>query len=212
MNRQGRFRHLNFPAVQRILRQIPFVSVKFTAASRCDLTDFRCELCQYAKAHRHNTHGKRAQVNEKRNGSRRAEHLAPGARISVDHFESRLLGCTRDSYGKPSSDKYMGRCIFVDHGTGYLHIKNQLGFLALVTTRAKQSFENMAFEHGVVTQSYLTDSGAFKVNAFVQHIRDYGLQIRYCGRNAHHQNGIAERSIHTAANMARVMLLYSTAH
>ena len=70
----------------------------------------------------------------------------------------------------------------------------------------------MAFEHGVVTQSYLTDSGDFKANAFVQHIRDHGQQIRYCGTNAHHQNGMAERSIRTVSNMARAMLLHSAAH
>ena len=87
-----------------------------------------------------------------------------------------------------------------------------LGFSAVETIRAKQSFENMAFEHGVVTQSYLTDSGAFKANLFVQHIRDHGQQIRYCGTNAHHQNGIAERSIRTVSNMARAMLLHAAAH
>ena len=212
LNWHGRFGHLNFPAVQRILRQFPFVSIKFAAAAKCDLTDFRCEICQYAKAHRRTTHGKRTQVNDERDGSLKAEHLGPGVRVSVDHFESRLLGRTRDSYGKPSSAKYKGGCIFVDHGTGYLHVEHQLGFSAVETIRAKQSFESMAFEHGVVVQSYLTDSGAFKANAFVQQIRDHGQQIRYCGTNAHHQNGVAERSIRTVSNMARAMLLHSAAH
>jgi GAG-pre-integrase domain len=66
MNWHGRFGHLNFLAVQRILRHFPFVSVKFAAASRCDLTDFRCEICQYAKAHHRTTHGKKTQLNEER--------------------------------------------------------------------------------------------------------------------------------------------------
>ena len=91
-------------------------------------------------------------------------------------------------------------------------MEHQLGFSAVETIRAKQSFENMAFEHGVVVQSYLTDSGAFKANAFVQQIRDHGQKIRYCGTNAHHQNGVAERSIRTVSNMARAMLLHSAAH
>ena len=112
------FGHLNFPAVQRILCQFPFISVKFAAASKCDLTDFRCETCQDAKAHRRTTHGKRTQVNEKRDGSLRAEHLGPGACDSVDQFKSRLLGLTRDSFRKPSSDTYNVGCIFVHHGTG----------------------------------------------------------------------------------------------
>ena len=209
LNWHGRFGHLNFPAVQRILRQFPFQSAKFAAASKCDLTDLRCEICQYAKAHRRTTHGKRTQVNEERDGSLKAEHLGPGMRVSVDHFESRELGRTKDSFGKETSDKYKGGAIFVDHGTGFLHVEHQLGFSAVETIRAKQSYENMAFEHGVVVQSYLTDSGAFKASSFVQHIRD---NSQYCGTNAHHQNGVAERSIRTVSNMARAMLLHSAAH
>ena len=212
LNWHNRFGHLNFPAVQRILRQFPFVAQKFAAAAKCDLTDLRCEICQYAKAHRRSTHGRTSHTNEECDGSLKAEHLGPGVRVSVDHFESRLLGRTRDSYGKPSSDKFKGGCIFVDHGSGYLHVEHQLGFSAVETIRAKQSFENMAFEHGVVIQSYLTDSGAFKANSFVHHIREHGQHIRYCGTNAHHQNGVAERSIRTVSNMARAMLLHSAAH
>jgi hypothetical protein len=101
MNWHARFGHLDFPAVQRILRQFPFLSAKFSAAAKCDLTDFRCEICQYAKAHRRTTHGKRTQGNEDRDGSLKAEHLGPGLRVSVDQFESRLLRRTRGSYGKP---------------------------------------------------------------------------------------------------------------
>ena len=80
------------------------------------------------------------------------------------------------------------------------------------TIRAKQSYENMVFEHGIVIQSYLTNKGAFKANAFVQQIKDHAQQIKYCGTNAHHQNGVAERSIRTVSNMARAMLLHSSAH
>jgi hypothetical protein len=65
------------------------------------------------------------------------------------------------------------RLHFVDHGTGYLHVEHQLRFYAVKIIHAKQSFENMAFEHGMVTQSYLTDSGAFEDNAFVQHIWEH---------------------------------------
>ena len=96
MNRHGRFGHLIFPAVQRILRQFPFASATFAAAAKCDLTDFRCDICQLAKAHHRTTHGKTTQVNEERDGALKSEHLGPGVRASVDHFESRLLGRTVD--------------------------------------------------------------------------------------------------------------------
>ena len=62
----------------------------------------------------------------------------------------------------------------VDHDSGYLHVEHQLGFSAVESIRAKQSFENMAFEHGVVVQSSLTDSKAFKANTFVEFPKMFG--------------------------------------
>ena len=207
-----RFGHLNLPRVQGILRNFPFDILKFASAGKCDTTTLRCSICQYAKGHRRPTHGTTTKLNAERDGALTAEHLGPGTRVSVDHFESRLLGRTFDSYGKASSAQYKGGCIFVDHGSGFLHVEHQLGFSAVETIRAKQSYEKMALDAGVVVQSYLTDSGAFKANAFVDHIRNSGQRIQYCGTNAHHQNGVAERSIRTVSNMTRALILHAAAH
>jgi hypothetical protein len=68
MNWHGSFGHLNFPAAQRILRHFPFASDKFAADAKCDHTNFRCEICQFAKAHRRTTHGRLTHVNEERDG------------------------------------------------------------------------------------------------------------------------------------------------
>jgi hypothetical protein len=64
----------------------------------------------------------------------------------------------------------------------------------------------------VVVESYLTDSGAFKVNAFVHHICNNKQRIQYCGANAHHKNGIAEQSIQPVSYMARALILHASAH
>ncbi len=98
--------------------------------------------------------------------------------VSVDHFESRLIGRTFDSHGKALSATYKGGCIFVDRCSEYLHVEHQLGFYAVETVRAKQAYEQMALQHGVVVESYLTDSGAFKANKFIQHIRSLDQRIR----------------------------------
>ena len=100
----------------------------------------------------------------------------------------------------------------MDHCTGYLHVEHQLGLSAVETIRAKQNYEKIALDHGVVVESYLTDSGAFKANAFVHHIRNHEQRIRYCGANAHHKNGIAERSIQSVSNMVRALILHASAH
>ena len=123
-----------------------------------------------------------------------------------------MKGRTFDSSCKATYDKYIGGCIFVDHISGYVHIEFQLGFSVIETIRAKQNFEKFVFNNGVIPITYLTDSGAFKANKFVQHKRDNNQKIQFCGTIAHHQNGVAERSICTISNMARSMLLHAPAH
>ena len=88
----------------------------------------RCEVCEYAKAHRQPTHGAKQAINSHTDGSVRANHLRPGSAVSVDHFESRLLGRNYTSRGSASADQYKGGCIFVDSMSGFMHVEHQLGF------------------------------------------------------------------------------------
>ncbi len=207
-----RFGHLNLPAVQRLLRAVPFLSEKFAAASKCDTASMRCAICEFAKGHRRAKKSVVTVTNDQRDGALKVGHLKPGLQVSVDHFESRLLGRTFDSYGKASSATYKGGCIFVDHCSGFLHVEHQLGFSAVETVRAKQAYEQLAMHHGVVIESYLTDSGAFKAKVFVNHIRTHEQRLRFCGANAHHKNGVAERAVQSVSNMARALILHASAH
>ena len=149
-----RFGHLNFPSVQHLFCAVPFLSTKFAAASKCAIAEMRCEICEYAKAHRRPRRHATLTPNDVRDGALKANPLKPGAHVSVDHFKSSLLGRTFDSYGKASSATYKGGCLFVDHCSGYLHVKHQLGFSAIETVRAKQAFEQLAMHHGVVVEVY----------------------------------------------------------
>jgi len=203
-----RFGHRNMPAVQKLLRVDPFGSEKLLSAARATIP--RCEVCEFAKAHRQPTHGKTSKPNPDSDGKLKIDHLAPGAAVSVDHFESRLKGRIYTSFGKTTSDQYVGGCIFVDHASGYIHVEHQLGFSSSETIRAKQNYEQFAMGHGVIVTSYLADNGTFKANQFVSHLREHNQKVQYCGVNAHHQNGVAERSIATVSNMARAMLLHAS--
>ena len=208
----NRFGHLNLPAVQRILRAVPFLSAQFESASKCDMRSVKCAICEFAKGHRRAIRSVVHVPNDDHVGALKVNHLKPGVQVSVDHFESRVLGRTFDSFGKATSDTFKVGCIFVDHSSGYMHVEHQIGFSAVETVRAKDGFETLALSHGVAIESYLTDSGAFKASAFVQHINNHAQRIRYCGANAHHKNGVAERAVMSVSNMAQAMLLHSSAH
>jgi len=205
-----RYGHKNIPFVQMLFRKLPqvFSGPKFTSASRCEIP--LCEICQYAKAHKTKLNGKISKVHLPSDGVLKNNHLRAGDAISVDHFESRLRGRSYTSFGKGISDKYIGGCIFVDHMSGRIQVEHQLGFSASETIRAKQNFEKTALDHGVIVSEYLADNGVFKANKFVKHIHERNQKIRYCGVNAHHQNGIAERSIRTVSEMSRALLLHAS--
>jgi hypothetical protein len=94
--------------------------------------------------------------------------------------------------------------------SGYIHVEHQLGFSSSETIRAKQNYEQLALGNGVIVTDYLADNGIFKANAFVQHLREHNQRVQYCGVNAHHQNGIAKRSILSISNMTRAMLLHAS--
>ena len=67
-------------------------------------------------------------------------------------------------------------------------------------------------DYRVIVQSYLTDSGAFKSNLFVQNICEHSQSLQFWGTNAHHQNGIAKCSTCTVSSMAQAMILHAASH
>jgi hypothetical protein len=93
-----------------------------------------------------------------------------------------------------------------------VHVEHQFIFSAVETIRAKKSYERMCLDNGILVHDYLTDSGAFKANSFVKHINETHQLMRFCGTNAHHQSGVAERAIQTISNMARSMILITSMH
>jgi hypothetical protein len=206
----SRFGHKGFATIQQLFKSSPFSSVQFTSASCCDIP--KCEICEYSKAHRRPTKGNKQSTNSLTDGALKANHLQAGAGILVDHFESRLKGCTFTSLGRTTSDEYVGGCIFVDHMSGYIHVEPQLGFSSSETIRAKQSFEKFALDNGVIVENYMADNGVFKANAFVHHIQEHNQKLKFCGVNAHHQNAVAERSIRTLSECAQAMLLHASMH
>jgi hypothetical protein len=191
-----RFSHLNFQALQSVLRRVPFVAKRFAEAVKC--APPKCEVCELAKEKRRAKKAETKTKNPERDGALKADHLSPGLRVSVDHFECRQRGRTCDSYGKSTSKQYVAGCIFVDHASYYAHVEHQ--------------YEQKCMDNGIFVQNYLTDSGSFKANAFVKHINETHQLIRFCGTNDYHPNGVAERAIQSISNMARSIILHARIH
>jgi len=58
----------------------------------------------------------------------------------------------------------------------------------------------------------LADNGVFKSNTLVQHINEHQQQFRFCGTNAHHQNGVAEKSYLICLNHSKSHASYALVH
>ena len=119
-------------------------------------------------------------------GSLKTGHLRSGSGISVDYFESRLKERTYTSYGKTTSDQYVGGCIFVDYMSGNIHVEPQLDFSSFEGIRKFINFEKLCLDNEILVQSYLTDNGIFKGKYFIRHIRESNQRIQYCGVDVHH--------------------------
>ena len=170
-----------------------------------------CASCEIGKAKRRPTEASHT-VNMT-DHALRANHLNPGDRISVDHYESPVRGRIPNSKGKESfGNKYAGGTIFFDHASGYIRCLHQVSLRASETVAAKHIFEREARLCGVKISSYHGDNGIFKSKEFTQSIRELDQTIKFSGTGAHHQNGIAERAIRTVTERARTMMHHSSIH
>lgn len=77
------------------------------------------------------------------------------------------------------------------------------------TVDAKQAFERVCSKYGVVVRHYHADNGLFDTRKFKLSIEQAGQSLTFCGVNAHHQNGKAERRIKDITEGARTALLHA---
>ena len=140
--------------------------------------------------------------------------IRPGQQICIDHFICRNKGRLFTSRGKSvTTDMYGGGCIFVDNYSGFVHVELQKHMNTLETLQAKDRFEAMALDYGVIPQTYLSDNGAaFTSHEFSARIKQLEQVSKFAGSGAHHHNGVAERNIRTIISIARTMMMHSATH
>ena len=97
---------------------------------------------------------------------------------------------------------FSGGCLFVDHASGFIHVEFQTHFNTQETINAKDNFELMCRNNGVVPVQYQSDNGsAFTLSGFTAKLKEFAQIIHFAGTGAHHHNGTAERAIQTVMSM-----------
>jgi hypothetical protein len=175
--------HLHMNKIQELARAGLFGRSLQTIGS-CDIP--LCKSCLHGKQHRSATTSTTA------SGILYALHLTPGDCVSGDQVESSTLGLIPTYRGTPTTECYHAGTLFVDHASRFLHFTPHISTGSKEAITAKHHFELLASQHNHSIKCYLTDNGIFCSSCIQQNQR-----IKFCGVNAHHQNGIAERYIRT---------------
>ena len=166
-----------------------------------------CACCQFAKQKKKAV---RAATEESPSIGATAEK--PGDVVSVDMIHSPVGGLIPVSKGKIIAEKYKIAVVFVDQCSKFVFITYQMSTGAEETVESKHKFEKWAASHGVSIKHYRADNGAFNAQIFKESIAAAKQTINFCGANAHHQNGVAERMIQTITYRARALLLHAMFH
>ena len=75
---------------------------------------------------------------------------------------------------------------------------------------AKKIYKTWCRNYDVTVRHYLDDNGRFAENEFLQAISESLYQtISYCGHNAHHQNGVAEKLIRDLQELSRTAVMHA---
>ena len=111
----------------------------------------------------------------------------------MDSFESATTGFTAQIKGVLTNKRYRLATIYLDHFSDLSYAFLQEDATSKETLKGKLAFEQYARGLGVDVEHYHADNGRFADNSFINNVKEQGQTITYCGVNAHHQNGKAEK-------------------
>jgi hypothetical protein len=192
--------HLHMARVQQLAHDGIF-GPSYKSIGACDPP--LCQACLLGKQHKRETTPSTAQ------GSIDISHLNPGMCVSGDQLESSTPGLVPTYQGSPTTYQYRAGTLFVNHASHYLYFTPHLSTGAQEAIAAKHRFELHAMSFHRTIQCYHTDNGVFRTKLFRDSCSIRGQGTCFSGVNAHHQNGIAERYIHTITERARTMLIHT---
>ncbi len=134
---------------------------------------------------------------------------APGSVVAMDQMVSALPGCIAQMRGFLTGKRYKVITVFVDQFSVSSFVYIQKSTTAEETVQAKVVFGRYARTHGVTVKHYHADHGIFAEAEFVRAVEKASQTISFCGVNAHHMNGHAEKRIRDLQENARARLLHA---
>ena len=178
------------------------------AVANCERS--KCSACEFGKRHRLSNKVNTIKKNTMKDQELKKDHLLPGYMVSADHYILRATGRIYHTKGKSDPyDMFSGGCVFIDHASGYVIIKQQVAIKATETVKAKITFEREAQSQGLVIKGYHTDNGIFNASDFMEDMLNNQKKIKFRRAGASYQNGAAERAIKTLVTMSRTMLMHA---
>ena len=163
----------------------------------------QCAACNLAKQAR--TPIRTKSTPSSTDGSLKKNDVYPGRTVSMDQFVVPYKGRTINN----SASTIVGGTIFVDHCYGRIFVHHQTDLGAASTLVGKQLLERDAHHLGIKLQHFVSDNGVFTSTLFRDDLDRKNQSLHLSGVGAHHQNGVAERSIKTVTALARAMLIHS---
>jgi hypothetical protein len=208
-----RLGHLSFCKIQFIMQTGVLSRSESHAACRI-VNPPKCAVCQYGKQYQRPAPAKIATAIMDHAGVLKAGNVVPGQQVSIDHFICGTKGRLFSSAGRSlNSDIFAGGRLFINHASNFVHVEFQKHLNTHETLKAKQNFELMARDSGVIPQSYLSDNGgSFTSTKFTEHLGTLKQVIKFDEVGAHHHNGHAERAIQTIMSIAWTLMLHSAVH
>lgn len=153
-----------------------------------------CPGCQFGKAHKRQWRHR----SPKKSGQQKKppQALCPGDVVSVNTMElTSVLGLIPQLRGTPTLRCYHYATVFVDHFSdlSYVHLHEKKDTDSIL--KAKLAFEQYLGSFGVLIRHYRSNNGIFADNGFCAACQAAHQTQSFCGSNAHHQNGRAEKQI-----------------
>ena len=134
----------------------------------------------------------------------------PSQVVRVDQLVRYTPGLIPTNRGTPTTKRYSGTTIFVDHASDFIYIHLMEGTPdAAKRVEADQDFDRIAKSHGVTIHHYHADNRLFDTHKFKTKLAMSNQTMSFCGVNTNHQNRKAENQVKDTIIGTMTLLLHA---